>query len=885
MIKPPLVAFCSAFALLAVAAPAFADGVVSSSAPHSVQGIAEREIARRADQVARAQQAIAEGDKAMAAKDYEVAVQQYKAACDVLTESPVTHKLRAAAVDRYCIASVKLAERQIAEGNFAQAEATAKAVLASNYNPNCSDALALLCHLKEPGYYNKTITPKFHAKIEQVKDLFVEAQGFYDSAQYEKAMQRYDQILSIDPTNIAAREGQIKVDEKRTEYANKAYEETRGRALWKVAKGWEQPVRKYGPRNGTVLVAPTASSSTAAIQNKLNSIIIPRVEFKDATVREAIDFLKSKSRELDVRESDPAKKGVNIVLQLEAPGGAGMGAAASAAPVDPAAAPAIPGLDPAAATGAAPAAAPAPAPAAPTVSPTDARITLSLNNVPMAEVLRYITTLAGLKVKIDPYAVSVVPLTMIVETLITKEYKVPPGTFTGPSGAAGATTSAVPAVAPTAGAMAPSGGMASRVSAHDYFVGLGVQFPPGSAANFIPTSCRLIVKNTQEQLDLIDTLVEALNGAVPSQVDIEAKFVEITQTNLKELSFDWNFASFQIPGNHNAFIGGGTAGRNPLAVDSQGRLIQTTPSNFTSGLRSGVGTGGAAISANAIDSLLYPNAATTAPSLISATGVFDNAQFQVVMRGLNQKKGVDLLSSPRVTCKSGQEAEIEIVREFKYATEYNPPQIPTSGSGSTMMAVTPTTPTAFDVKQVGVRLHVQPTVGADGSTIDLQLEPQVVEFEGFINYGSPIYGVSFTESSVLNNLGNLVGWTINTSSVLLTPNVINQPIFSTRKVRTSVSVWDGQTVMLGGLMREDVQKVEDKVPFLGDIPLVGRLFRSSVDQHQKRNLVIFVTARLINPAGDPINTSDEEKDDAPDAALPAAGLDAAPVLTPSMPLK
>ena len=255
------------------------------------------------------------------------------------------------------------------------------------------------------------------------------------------------------------------------------------------------------------------------------------------------------------------------------------------------------------------------------------------------------------------------------------------------------------------------------------------------------------------------------------------------------------------------------------------------------------------------------------------------------MRGLNQKKGVDLLSSPRVTCKSGQEAEIEIVREFKYATEYNPPQIPTSGSGSTMMAVTPTTPTAFDVKQVGVRLHVQPTVGADGSTIDLQLEPQVVEFEGFINYGSPIYGVSFTESSVLNNLGNLVGWTINTSSVLLTPNVINQPIFSTRKVRTSVSVWDGQTVMLGGLMREDVQKVEDKVPFLGDIPLVGRLFRSSVDQHQKRNLVIFVTARLINPAGDPINTSDEEKDDAPDAALPAAGLDAAPVLTPSMPLK
>jgi len=250
------------------------------------------------------------------------------------------------------------------------------------------------------------------------------------------------------------------------------------------------------------------------------------------------------------------------------------------------------------------------------------------------------------------------------------------------------------------------------------------------------------------------------------------------------------------------------------------------------------------------------------------------------VRALNQKKGVDLLSSPRVTCKSGQEAEIEIVREFKYPTEYNPPQVPTSGS-STMITVTPTTPTAFDVKQVGVRLHVQPTVGADGSTIDLQLEPQVVEFEGFINYGSPIYGLS-TDSYTLLGVRYYT-----TSSTLLTSNVINQPIFSSRKVRTSVSVWDGQTVMLGGLMREDVQKVEDKVPVVGDIPYIGRLFRSSVDQHTKKNLVIFVTAHLINPAGDPINVSDDEKEDSADTGIPmaaGAATDTAPLLAP-LPMK
>ena len=70
--------------------------------------------------------------------------------------------------------------------------------------------------------------------------------------------------------------------------------------------------------------------------------------------------------------------------------------------------------------------------------------------------------------------------------------------------------------------------------------------------------------------------------------------------------------------------------------------------------------------------------------------------------------------------------------------------------------------------------------------------------------------------------------------------------------------------MLGGLVREDVQKVEDKTPMLGDIPLIGRLFRSNVDQHIKRNLVIFVTARLVNPEGAPI-TSDEEKEESVDA--------------------
>src|SRR5438067_7282170 len=214
------------------------------------------------------------------------------------------------------------------------------------------------------------------------------------------------------------------------------------------------------------------------------------------------------------------------------------------------------------------------------------------------------------------------------------------------------------------------------------------------------------------------------------------------------------------------------------------------------------------------------------------------------------------MSAPQVTTKSGQRALIEIVREFRYPTTFTPPQVPsiTGGTGGTgtvqINVVTPTTPQSFETRNTGVTLEVEPVVGPDGQTIDLNLVPQVVEFEGFINYGSPINAIA---------VNTVAGISIS-KAVTLTENVINHPVFSTRKVTTNVSVWDGQTVVLGGLMREDVQKTEDRTPIIGDIPLVGRLFRTNTDQHIKRNLVIFVTARLVTPGGQPLNPTEEEEE-------------------------
>jgi general secretion pathway protein D len=136
-----------------------------------------------------------------------------------------------------------------------------------------------------------------------------------------------------------------------------------------------------------------------------------------------------------------------------------------------------------------------------------------------------------------------------------------------------------------------------------------------------------------------------------------------------------------------------------------------------------------------------------------------------------------------------------------------------------------------------------------------------VEFDGFINYGSPINAT--VAANALDALGNRV--LLPSQTFVATENVMNQPVFSNREVETQVSVYDGQTVVMGGLMREDVQKVQDKVPILGDIPLAGRLFRSNVDQHIKRNLIMFVTASLLDPAGQPIIEAEED-----DELVPAA---------------
>ena len=100
----------------------------------------------------------------------------------------------------------------------------------------------------------------------------------------------------------------------------------------------------------------------------------------------------------------------------------------------------------------------------------------------------------------------------------------------------------------------------ARSGAREFLEAQGVTFPPGASANFIASTSKLIVKNTQANLDLIDTLVETQMTAPPSQVEIESKFLEVTQNNLKEMGFDWLLGQFGLPFGSGVYGGGGTQG-------------------------------------------------------------------------------------------------------------------------------------------------------------------------------------------------------------------------------------------------------------------------------------------------------------------------------------
>ena len=231
-----------------------------------------------------------------------------------------------------------------------------------------------------------------------------------------------------------------------------------------------------------------------------------------------------------------------------------------------------------------------------------------------------------------------------------------------------------------------------------------------------------------------------------------------------------------------------------------------------------------------------------------------NADLSMILHMLSQRSDTDLLSAPKVVTKSGQEATIKVVTIYRYPQDYDVTIQSTSSSSSTSISGTSggsdgkilpmVEPQNFETQEVGVILTCTPDVSAEGQMINLQLTPKVI--------GEPTwrdYGMKVPMSSVMSSAAQVAAMASGQDDMQWFTVPMEQPFFKERSIDTHVSIYNGATIVMGGLITEERKSMEDKIPFLGDIPFLGRLFRSRSEWSNKRNLLIFVTARLVDPRG------------------------------------
>jgi general secretion pathway protein D len=804
-----------------------------------MSGLAQREMIRRQDAVAESDALFNEGREAYARGDFQKAVDKYRQALDRLPDAPMVADRRQAYIANLGDASVALAMQHRKVGKYAEARTLLEGVTA--LDPNNVDANRELGFLDDPIRTNPALTFEHTQNIDKVRRGLYTAEGAFNLGKYDEAKREYNNVLRVDSYNTAARRGLERVSQAKSDYYRAAYDSTRAELLGQVDAAWELAVPADAPIvDPTTIGAEGMSSGVAYITEKLKRIIIPKIDFEDTTVEEAIDFLRLRAAELDTTELDPARRGINFVIRRPRPAAAG---AAGDAGLAPGGADALPLA---------------------TSDPGALRVReLRLRNVPLAVVLKYIGDQTKLRAKVDDFAVTLVPQTEGGEDIFTRTFRVPPD-FNAALDTGGGAADGGAAADPFADAGAGGGKatLTARKPILELLKANGIIFGEGSSATLSNTGV-LLVTNTPTELDKVEQLVQAISNTKPKQVKITTKFVEISQENNEELGFDWVIGPF---GSGSVIGTGGTPGNQPARIgnDFTGPLIPGIPvdgqRDVTNISTNGNRSGDTAITRNNIDAILNnpsrtAQQANVSPGIVGLTGLFSDGEVKMIMRGLSQKKGTDLMTAPSVTAKSGQKATIEIIREFIYPTEYEPPELPNTvgqssgfsldggGSSSGSFPVTPATPTAFETRNTGVTLEIEPTIGENDFVIDLRFVPEIVEFEGFINYGSPI------QSSGTDILGNSI-------VTVITENRIEMPVFSARRVNTALTIYDGYTVAVGGLMREDVQIVNDKVPILGDIPIIGRLFQTNGENRIKSNLIIFITAQIIDATGRPLRGAD-----------------------------
>lgn len=293
----------------------------------------------------------------------------------------------------------------------------------------------------------------------------------------------------------------------------------------------------------------------------------------------------------------------------------------------------------------------------------------------------------------------------------------------------------------------------------------------------------VIVTDIATNIYKIRQVIEKLDKRT-QQVNIEAKIIETTLDKDDKLGINW---TTQITA---------TGAARPMTFPFDRKSSGGTwfPQDDTSGPRTtSVG--------------VFPsNPGTTFPMAVPANftlGTLDFTQLQAVLQILKSKTNTKIISNPRITTLDNKEATIAVATSFS---------IPTYERNDTTGNIEVT---GYEEKELGVTLSVTPQVNPEGYIV-VKLEPEVSAFLSWDTFSSG-------------------------------GGTIQAPRFSTRRASTQVMVKDGETIVIGGLIKENTTDTVVKVPILGDIPILSLLFKKKEKSVETTDLLFFITVNLVNP--------------------------------------
>ena len=657
------------------------------------------------------------------------------------------------------------------------------------------------------------------AKADRIKRLLAEANTLYKAKDYTGAVAKVESIFLLDPTNMDAIELAGRVYRRLYDYAEKRNDTATSRAIAVSEWQWTEPVFDITGQEKSDDAVTHASSEISGAE-KLDKIIFPSFVFDEGDLPSVIEFLQSRSKQYDA-------DGVGVVIENNLP----------------------PGAD-------------------------QVTVTMTLSNVPLSTVLRVLCLKAsewgeifrdGIKYTVSDNGRRVTLSSAAAQTGMEERiFSVPDilyrmvqgegavvapveapaaaGGEDAPPAEGGDAESAPAAPAPAPAASGSSSGRAIPASKWiSCFKNWLIPFPEGSSVFHDAVRGEITVRNTPENLRLLDVVLGQIASLVDPLVMIEIKAIEISESDYQELGFDWAIAHAGVNDRN-----GNDAGEKAILYDKG--------SNHQWLLTQGINTlvGGALSATRSMTTPIVKDWNIFSSLFGTQTPFGSEIPFAVnlTINALCQNNRTETVSAPKIITKAtpGQgddnRAIVNMGKSYYFPESWDELEVEIESTENiSTVTITPPQPDFGDSTFVGMKFDVKPRLLSDNKTLEVQLKVNASSYA--VLEGSDEMPEDKWNLHVIgrDESGKPFDWVYP----------IFQPRFYKRNLDIITNIYDGDTIVVGGMVEAQTQSTNDKIPFLGDLPLIGRLFQSSSETVKRTNMLIFLSARLMKNDGTPLN--------------------------------